>query len=318
MARAFCCALLLAVAVCLSAAERTFEVRGQIEPAPSRATVILAAATTPFTTRTASDSAGRFRFRNIRTGAYKVLVFAPGAGEIEKTIEVGPSLADSNNRISVTVSFSESVSIPEAMERQHTVDLRRLGIPDAAKREYAEAQNLLGKNQVDQAIRRLEKAVGIAPRFSEAWNNLGTIAFHARRYQDAEGYFRKALDAEPGSYDPTVNLGAAVLLQGRLEEALKYNLYAVVEQPRDPLANAQTGQNYLFLGNLDLALRYLQEAKRLDPNHFSFPQLYLARIYAQRSELKAAAAELEDFLARHPDASQAPKYRAQLEDWRKQ
>jgi Flp pilus assembly protein TadD len=318
MARAFCYALPLAAAFCLSAAERTFEVRGQIEPAPSRAVVVLAGATTPFTTQTASDSAGRFRFRNIRTGTYKVLVFAPGAGEIERTIEVGPSLADSNNRISVTVSFSGSAPIRDALERQHTVDVRRLAIPDAAKREYAEAQKLLGKNQVDQAIRRIERAVEIAPRFTEAWNHLGTIAFLAQRYKDAEGYFRKALDAEPGSYYPSVNLGAAVMLQGRLEEALKYNLYAVVERPEDPLANAQTGQNYLFLGNLDLALRYLQEAKRLDPNHFSLPQLYLARIYAQRSDFKAATAELEDFLARHPDAPQVPKVWVQLEGWRKQ
>jgi tetratricopeptide (TPR) repeat protein len=311
-------ALASAVVCCLGAAERTFEVRGRIEPAPPRATVVFSGATTPFVVRTNSDSGGGFRFRNIRAGTYKVNVFAPGLGEVEKTVEVGPSLADSNGRIQVTVLLSSADLTRDPLEQQHTVDVRQLAVPDSAQREYSEAQRLLGRNQVEQSIRRLEKAVEIAPRFVGALNNLGTIAFHERRYKDAEVYFRKAVEADPSRYGPAVNLGAAVLLQGRLDEALKYNLNAVRLRPGDALGHSQTGQTYFYLGNLDLALKYLNEAKRLDPSHFSQPQLFLARIHISRSDWKAATAELEDFLVKHPDTSSAPKIRAQIEELRKQ
>ncbi len=310
--------LILATALSLCAAERKFEVRGQIQPPAGRATILIYAASNPFTARTNSDSDGRFRFRDLPAGAYTVSAFVPGIGEVEKTIEVGPGTADSNGRVSVTVSFTENVPLRDTLERQHKVDLAELGIPDTAKREYLEAQDLLSRNQVDQAILRLKRAVEIAPQLTAAWNNLGTISFHARQYKDAEGYFLKALEAEPGAYDPTVNVGAAIMLQGRLDEALKYNLYAASQHPTASLPNAQCGMNYLLIGDLDLALKYLKEAKRLDPNHFSFPQLYLARIYLERSDREAATAELEDFLARHPDAPQAAKVRSLLEGWRKQ
>ena len=37
--------------------------------------------------------------------------------------------------------------------------------------------------------------------------------------------------------------------------------------------------NYFYLGKLDLSQKYLTLAARLDPGHFSHPQLLLAEIY---------------------------------------
>ncbi|HSW51246.1 MAG TPA: tetratricopeptide repeat protein, partial [Bryobacteraceae bacterium] len=75
--------------------------------------------------------------------------------------------------------------------------------------------------------------------------------------------------------------------------------------------------NYLFLGKPDSALKHLKEAKRLDPNHFSHPQRFLARIYLERGDQKAAVAELEDFLRRHPDSRAAAEIRERLGELKK-
>jgi tetratricopeptide (TPR) repeat protein len=312
MARTACLLATIIAASILAAADKGFEINGRIDPPRARALVVLDGATSPFTSSTFTDSGGRFRFRELAAGPYILRVFVPGMDELEQSVEVGPSLADGNRRISLTVPFAGTATSRQAREAPHKVDVRALSIPDPAKRDYREAQALLSKDDVDGAIKRLEHAVEIAPRFTEAWNNLGTIAYHARRFADAERYFRRALEHDPGAYPPALNLGGVLLNLGRYLEALGYNMYAVHERPQETLANSQLGMNYLFLDRLDLALKYLKEAKRLDPGHFTYPQVYLAEIYSKQHDRKAAISELEDFLKRHPDAAEAGKVRAEL------
>ena len=58
---------------------------------------------------------------------------------------------------------------------------------------------------------------------SSAYAILGTLAFSASKYPDAEGYFRKSIDAFPQQPDPVVVLRLAVSLdqQKRYTDALK-------------------------------------------------------------------------------------------------
>jgi tetratricopeptide (TPR) repeat protein len=300
----------------LCGAEAGFELAGQLDPPRDRVLVTLDGATSPYTAHTFSDSRGRFRFRDLAAGPYTLRMFVPGLDQTQRTVEVSQSLADSGRRISLTGPFDPSGSSWQAQERKHTVSARELSLPDSAIREYKEAQVLLGKNEVGAAIKRLERAVEIAPPFTAAWNNLGTIAYHSRRFADAERYFRVALEQEPGAYAPVVNLGGVLVTVGRHTEALEYNLYAIQQDPRDALGQAQLGMNYLFLNKLDLATKHLKEAKRLDPSHFSHPQRYLAQIYLQLGDEKAALAELEEFVRRHPDAPEAVEIRARLSELR--
>jgi len=306
--------------VCFSAlwaAEAGLELAGQIEPARGRVLVVLDGATAPYTAHTFSDSKGRFRFRDLAAGPYTLRLVVPGLDETRRTVEVSRTLADGGRRVNVKIEFDPSGPSRQAQERKYTVSARELSLPSAAIREYKEAQALLGRREIAAAIQRLERAVELAPQFTVAWNNLGTIAYHEDRFADAERYFRSALEHEPGAYTPAVNLGGVLVTMRRYAEALEYNLYAVLEDASDPLGQAQLGMNYLFLGKPDPALKHLKEAKRLDPNHFSHPQRYLAQIYLQRGDEKAAVAELEDFLRRHPDSPAAEATREKLTELRR-
>jgi tetratricopeptide (TPR) repeat protein len=165
---------------------------------------------------------------------------------------------------------------------------------------------------VPAAITHLERSVELAPQFSTAWNNLGTIAYQSGRYQDAERYFRRSLQQDRQAFEPLVNLGGVLLTLGKLDQALEYNLEAVLSRPNDALANSQLGLTYFAVNNLPLAQKYLETAKRLDPAHFSHPQLTLAEIHLRRQEASMAADELEDFLRRHPDWPKAAEMRAAI------
>jgi len=156
----------------------------------------------------------------------------------------------------------------------------------------------------------------IAPQFSVALNNLGTIAYQSRYYEEVADYFRQALQQEPDGYAPLVNLGGALLSAGKIQEALEYNLRAVKAKPADALAHAQLGQSYLLLGRFDLAEVELKKSKALDPAHFSFPQLVLAELYLRQQNAASAIEELGEFLKLHPDSDRAPNLCILLEKLR--
>lgn len=306
--------VLLLLAVVLGARGQTdrYELRGRLLPA-TQASVSLHGATTPFEDSTLAGEDGRFRFRDLLAGTYTLGAVVPGRGEMRRTIEVGPSHADARKRIDLTVELRDGeFESHDSLRRGALVSAKALAIPERAHREYEEAEKSLARRDVEAAVAHLERAVELAPQFSEAWNHLGTIAYQAHNYTRAESCFRKALDADPNAFQPLVNLGGVSINLRKFEEALQYNRSATLAQPNDALANSQLGMSYFFLGKLDLAQQYLSAAKRIDPAHFSHPQLMLAQIALHRQDWTAAASEMEEFLQYHPDAPEAGKIKEKL------
>ena len=73
---------------------------------------------------------------------------------------------------------------------------------------------------------------------------------------------------------------------------------------------------YFELGQFDSAVKYLEQARQLDPAHFSHPQLFLAEIHLRRGQKREAALVLEDFLQHHPDYPQAETMRRSIVELR--
>ncbi|HEX4229549.1 MAG TPA: tetratricopeptide repeat protein [Bryobacteraceae bacterium] len=293
----------LLTAMCAQAAD--FELVGQLQPEQALV-VSLHGATMPFSATTEADPSGRFHFRKLVEGTYVLAVRG-----LQRTVEVGPSLADSKRRVRITITLSEADTDASSAGRDR-VSLRELSIPKEAQREYVDAESALRRRDVATAVEHLKRAVELAPRFSAAWNYLGTIAYQTGKFSEAEGYFRKGLDADPEAYAPLVNLGGVLLNLSKWDEALEYNRRAVVKSPNDALANSQLGMAYFYMGHLDLAEKYLTAAKQIDPAHFSHPQILLAEIDLRRNQPNAAADELEDLLRRHPDLPNAAKIRDEI------
>ncbi len=290
-----------------------FELRGRVVP-PAAASVTVFGSLTPFNTRTMAGPDGRFRVKGLEPGLYTVSVFVPGRAEVRRTVNVTAAFADARGRVEQVIPMEPGEETQRlARERESMVSLRELKVPASARREFENAQRALSRRDVEAATAHLERAVGLAPHYSEAWNNLGTIAYQTRHYERAEAHFRRALEAAPGAYSPTVNLGGTLLNLQRPKEALPYNEFAVRRQPEDALARAQLGMNLCLLGDLDRGIEQLREAKRIDPSHFSRPQLFLARAHLERGNPVEAIAELEDYLRRHPNAENAAAVRKQLE-----
>jgi tetratricopeptide (TPR) repeat protein len=290
------------------AAGGLFAVNGSVEPA-GPAVVWLYGATVSFSASTLSDPGGRFHFAGILPGAYVLTVVTTAHGEWRQTIDVGPGSADAKGRINVQVRIDEAKSLAD---RREIVSARELSIPQSAWKEYGKAEQRLSKHDVEAAIVHFQRATEIAPQFSAAWNSLGTMAYHAQQFAQAEQYFRKALAANPDEYAPLVNLGGVLLNLRRYEEAWSFDRLAVSKQPHDALAHSQLGMADFALARLDVAEAELREAIRLDRRHFSNPQLVLAEIYVKQRKPGAAADTLEQFLEMHPDFKSAREIRERI------
>jgi Tfp pilus assembly protein PilF len=296
-------------------AQVLYELEGRISP-EGHASVTLFGVTRPFTTNTFSDESGRFTFKKLAPATYTVSVYQPGRGEARQTIEVGPSLADSHYRVQLTIALRDADFDTTIDRRRHSVTATELKIPERALRDYADAQRDLEKHDVESAEKHLEHAVDLAPQFATAWNNLGTIAYQTHRFPLAEQRFRQSLKVDPTSYEPLVNLGGVLVTLHKLDEALEVNVHASMTRPNDALANSQLGMTYFELGQFDSAVKYLERARKLDPAHFSHPQLFLAEIHLRRGEKREAALVLEDFLEHHPDYPQAEIMRRKIVELR--
>ena len=301
-------AFLLAVSAASAAEPAVYELSGRMVPRLG-GYVSLFGVDSPFAAHTLADLTGRFRFKKVRAGAYTLAIFSRRRGEARRTVEIGPTAADRKGRIALTLKLTESDFAFSSVIRNELVSARQLAVPESAWRQFRDAQKDLSKHQTESAITRLEHAVDVAPQFAAAWNSLGVIAYQTRKYDRAEECFREAVEQEPQSFEALVNLGGVLLTEHKLDEAMDYNLKAVLSRPNDALANAQLGMTYYALGEPDLAVKYLEKTRQVDPAHFSHPQLLLFEIHLRRGERGGAANDLEDFLTQHPDWPQAAKFR---------
>lgn len=303
---------MMAAAASLSAAGRLLELRGTVTgtEAPESLRVQLFSVERPYTAAVPVDDEGSFRFRKLAPGNYTLAVVRSGLGEIRRTVVISPAQADDDGVVRTEIDYSPA----EAARSNSTgmVSLAALAIPEKAHDKYVEAQSRLAKRDPEGAVRRLREAVAIAPDFAAAWNALGVIAFQQGDAETADLAFRRALEAEPGAFEATVNLGGLLLRSGHPQEALVYNQRAAEQRPADAQANAQLGMNYFQLGKFDQAAGYLEAAERADPALQSQPQLFLAEIYRRRGDRTGAVRELEDLLARHPEAANAAAVRDAL------
>ena len=289
-------------AACAVASANPLQLVGEVEPPLENGIATVSAVQSPFYAETRVRQS-RFAFRNLHPDGYTLTVMDPEWGVTRTTVQVTPSLADPQGRVRVKVRLQQTdQGRSRRIQQQGSVSAAALQVSPKAKAALRRAHSRLGRGDTEAGIALLEKAVRISPSYAEAWNVLGTISYKAGRYDEAEERFRKALQHEPLNFAPLVNLGGVLLSLGRYEEALSFNVMARSMQPEDALANSQLGMSHFYKGQFQRAREYLLRAKEADPAHFSYPQLFLAEIYAKQGDLDAACKELEEVLRLHPDS----------------
>jgi tetratricopeptide (TPR) repeat protein len=252
------------------------------------------------------DSDGKFLFKKIPEGLYKITVTATDGHEEQRTVEVRAAFADAHSRVTVKIEL-QAERIPTD---QFKVGVAALDVSPKAARELQRSYDARG--DIDKARQHLEKAIDISPRFPEALNNLGTIYYRNKDFKKAAELFEKAAKASPTFYPAVVNLGGALISLADYDRALPANLKAIAMRPNDSLAQSQLGQVYYHLKRYDEALDHLETARRIDPMSFTLPDLFIADIHQARGEIETAIATYREFLKTHPGNENAAWVQSQI------
>ena len=145
--------------------------------------------------------------------------------------------------------------------------------------KLTEAHNLLGvaydqKGMADRARDSYERAVKVEPEDAETLNNLGFSLYQNGNYRAAVDRLKRAVKLEPTNERILNNLGLALCRLGKFQEAFRHFARAA-----GPLTgNLNTARMLERFGREEDAIRYYEDARRIDPNS-SFALRRLADLY---------------------------------------
>ncbi|HXL80343.1 MAG TPA: tetratricopeptide repeat protein [Pyrinomonadaceae bacterium] len=156
--------------------------------------------------------------------------------------------------------------------------------------KLTEAHNLLGvaydqKGMADRARDSYERAVKVEPEDAETLNNLGFSLYQNGNYRAAVDRLKRAVKLQPTNERILNNLGLALCRLGKFQEAFRRFARAA-----GPLTgNLNTARMLEKFGREEDAIRYYEDARRIDPN-LGFALRRLADLYQRIGKNEQAEA----------------------------
>ena len=123
-------------------------------------------------------------------------------------------------------------------------------------------------------------------------------------WQDSVTLWRHSLACTEDNLTAHLNLGNALLEQGRVDEAMVHYQMALQVNPDHPDAQASLGSALIQKGRWDEAIGHLQKALEIKPD-LATAHNDLGNLLAQRGDLDSAIAHFHKALAARPDFADA-------------
>ncbi|HVP64262.1 MAG TPA: tetratricopeptide repeat protein [candidate division Zixibacteria bacterium] len=246
-----------------------------------------------------TDSSGQVTFNDLSTGSYTANVSGPG---IQPT------------SVSFTVDFAGAQRVLASVQRdqqaeEHApaglIDASELSAPKKAHQEYEKGMREYKAQHFDKAEQHFRNAVKEYPKYSSAWNSLGSIRIRENDIAGGEDCFRHALEANPNNVYAARNLARLLIDKHNPKEAEELMKRAVLADPNNPESLTILAYAELQNGEFDDAIA---TAKRVHtgPTHSgALSHLIAAKALEAKQQNFAAIAEYKLFLKEAPDSPQA-------------
>jgi tetratricopeptide (TPR) repeat protein len=178
-------------------------------------------------------------------------------------------------------------------------------------RRLEQAAAALGAGELQRAESLLNAALAVAPRDPDALNLFGVLRARQQRGAEAEGLFRRALNAEPTHLGAHVNLGELLITTGRENEALQTLLAAHRLAPDRPDVNVKLASLYGGRGEHERAIEHLRRVQPSAAGVEYFPLLLKSLLALKRQEeARSLARAFADYPA--ADARARAEFAVQL------
>lgn len=262
---------------------------------------------------TITEEDGSFRFNQLSSGPYTVVVEA--SKEFEAASE--PVLLEESGRVVTVQVYLKMKDTAAAFP----------DVPKPAIDFYYKALESVKKGDNKKATDQLNNALGLAPKFAAALGELGLQYLKLGQPDKAAEPLKKAIELTPKDFTTRLNYGVAlsgkrnyVEAETQLREALKLKSAA-------PTAHMYLGITLLSLSRDEKtkefhADKYAEAQKELETaissgkDQVAQAHRYLGGIYWGNKDYKRAADEFEIYLKLAPKAADAERIRTAVKDLR--
>ena len=224
-----------------------------------------------------TDRNGRFSFTNLPLSQYNITVRVNGYIEQTQTVELMTTPT-----AYLQFQLRPDKAKPAAAATPGVVDA---SVPEDARREFDAATKALAtgkKEGIEEAVRHLEKALSIYPRFSQAALMLGTAYMDLGQADKAERALKQTLEINPQAANALFALGELYREQKLHDQAEKTLLQGLSIEPRS------------YQGHLNLARVYWDSAAQIKDDAQARP--FLEKSY---EEVKKSLELNPDFAPAH-------------------
>jgi protein O-mannosyl-transferase len=152
------------------------------------------------------------------------------------------------------------------------------------------------------SITLFEHALKVTPENALAQSNLGVALSLQGRMQEAIPHLQESLRIAPGYPNVHISLGNALSATGRAEEAAAEYAEALKVKPDDVMALTNLGMTLGMLNRLPEAVERLREAVRLEPGNIE-ARLNLGTALDRMNRLPEALEQFQEALRLKPDGA---------------
>ena len=251
------------------------------------------------------SSTGRYRFNNLQSGIYDLVVELENTEVARIRVElISPLPIDQRQDISLELRSPEGSTKPASV----SVEDYYTRTP-ANQKLFEKAESATDQKKYVEAVGLFNEVLANDPKDFQAWTELGTIYLIEQKATEAEKAYASAIDIRPRFFRARMNLGRLRMMQKNFEGAIEPLTAAIDINPSSADANYYLGEAYLQVKKGSKAVVYLNKAIALDPVGKADAHLRLATLYNAAGMKDKAAIEYEEFLKKKPDYPDAKKLR---------
>ncbi len=248
-------------------------------------------------------------FLNVPVGTYHLVV----SGQHTPDTDAGRVTMDpaSSLEFEVNVKSDYEPEHADGVPASALVSAADLSVPARARKEFDKANELLAKQDLTQAIHRLNKAIEVYPAYAGAYNNLAVIyARQGDRVREREA-LEKAISINDHLAPAYANLGRMSIATEDYPGAESALRKASSFDPTDAMMLMLLAYAEFMDHHVDEAIVTSRKAHSLQGPH-AYAHQIAARAYEQKRDTANAIQELALFLQEEPGGARAESARKEL------
>lgn len=215
----------------------------------------------------------------------------------------------------VALTSDSSVVLKRLGEHEgSTISITVLQATPEAKKAYAKGAEAMRKKKYAEARKHFEQAVRIYPMYAPAWSELGDALIMSGKQEEARVALQEAIKSDEVYLKPLVQLAGLEADTQHWQECVRAADAAIALKAVEfPGAYYYRALAHLQAREWDGAVQLSVQAIQMDIN-MEYPRAHVVRVLAleKRGDRRAAEAALREFLTLHPPPSETEWARAYL------